>query len=205
MRTWLEYQSTSRVTGDRVYVDRVEIDAPLYRFPLFEMMQGEKETWLVHGMVIRTYLCSDWYGGGHHFVYPFIRSSEIWIESNTYERERPAIYMAWAISRFLMKDIGLGFEDSHTIANTYAVDWVEEEVAAGRIAFDSYYPKKNNMTINWAPINTNGKKDTNPEADQIKNAIQSVQAKKEKLKGPGWDEILNRLSQAEKDLRKIPF
>ncbi len=201
MRTWLEYKSTSQISGDRVYVDRIEIKSPLHEFPLFELMEGPSETWLVNGFIIRTYLCDDWHCGGHHYLYPFIKPGEIWIESNTYPEERPFIHMEWSISRFLMKEMNLPFLEAGLIGRIYGSSHMEEQIKNGSLIPQSLYPKKSNLILRYGPPTFTGEKGSNPEADQIHQVIESLQGKQSRLEGNGWPQIISKLQKAEADLR----
>lgn len=206
MRTWLEYRGHYTVSGDKVYVERVEIDAPLYEFPLFERMEGERETWLVYGASIRAFLFDDWNRWGHHWIYPFIKPGEIWIESNTYMEERGAIYMEAAISRFLMSTYDLTFDEAQVIADTYSTDYFQDAISKGVITLKSFYPKKRAQTIEYHPPigKKRGKEAPNIELQWFQQAKLSLDTKRSDLEGEGWNQIFDRLDEVEEDLKDLP-
>lgn len=205
---FLDYRGSFTVSGDKVYIEKVDIEAPLWKFPLYDQMELNADIWLVFGPAIRAFLSEDWHEGGHHYIFPWIRPGEIWIESNSYKEELPVIYMKYAISRFLMRDRGLTFLESEAISNAYATDHKIEEYRTGRMTLKSFYPKKNTLVIEYKPPVVEklvrGKKLKNVELEELRRAQESLLAKRDKLKDKGWDEIFEKLREVEEDLRRLP-
>lgn len=206
MKTWLEYRGQYSVNGDKIYVARAEVDAPLWRFPLYEEMQTVEEVWLVYGPAIRAFLNRDWFGAGHHGNYPFIKPSEIWLESNTYPEERPALYLHESITYFLMKDYKLDYPEAKIIADAYTSDYVNEQYATGRMSMKSFYPKKNKMVIHYQPpIRAKDDRGKNVELEDFRRAKTSLLKKAPKMSPKAWGDILSHLQKAESDLEKLPL
>lgn len=205
MKTWLEYRDEYRVSGDRVYVERTKIEAPFWSFPLYDQMDIPDEIWLVYGPVVRAYLYNDWTLAGHHYVYPFIKPQEVWIESSSYEEERPALFLRAAIGRFLMREEKLSYLESETIAQAYSVDYMVDQFKTGKLALHSYYPKKNNLTLKYSPPNLVPGATENVELASFKSARAMLEQRRKNLQGKGWDQIFEKLDQVEKDLSNLPL
>lgn len=212
MRTWIEtrfdeYGGSYSVSGDKVYVEKVDIDIPLYEFPLYDQMEGVKETWLVYGAAVRAFLCQSFYGGGHHYVFPFIKPAEIWIESNTYPEERPALLLKQTIVRFLMKDLDLTYPEASIVGSAYSLKFQTEQYRTGHLTLKSFYPKKNAYVIDYAPAQRGefeNKKDwDNVELKQFQMALGSLRGRK--LDSPEWKNIFDVLDEYEDDLARLPI
>lgn len=206
VRTWLEYRGQYTVSGDKVYVKRIEIEAPLWRFPLYEEMEVVDEVWLVYGPAIRAFLAKDWFGAGHHGNYPFIKPSEIWLESNTYEEDRTALYFQESIDYFLMKSYNLDYPEAKIIADAYTTDYVAEEYATGRRTMQSFYPKKRKKVIRYSPpIYNKSDKGKNIELEDFRAAKESLLKKAPEINSKDWSTILGQLQKYEADLEKLPI
>jgi len=207
-KTWLEYRGFYYVSGDKIYQEQIEVDAPLYRFPLNKYMELIKETWKVYGPAVRTYLYDRFYGGGHHYIYPWIKPTEIWIESNVYEEDLVPTYMRYAISRYLMREQKLSYPQADTIARCYSTDLRVELRSSGDLPLKSFYPKKNSLTIAYAPPVRDKflpeDQRTNVELEEFQKVKASLEAEREKLEEPEWKQVFEKLDEVEEDLKQLP-
>jgi len=205
VRTYLEYRDQFTVSGDKVYVDRVEVEAPLYLFPFYELMEPPQETWLVFGPAIRAFLYEDWGLGGHYWIYPFIKAGEIWLDSTLETNDRKAVYSRFAISRFLMKQFGLNYLEADVIGRAYSTDIRVEDIRTGKVALHSFFPKKANLVLSYQPPTPEKRaKDQevkNWELEEVNGVIASLQARKQ-LDQAKWAPIYEKLNLVAQDLTK---
>src|SRR5262245_55716206 len=68
--------------------------------------QGPVEVWRVDGNLVRSYYKTDYTGGGHGYVYPWVPRPEIWVEDGVDDREVPFITAHEYLERRLMRDAG---------------------------------------------------------------------------------------------------
>lgn len=208
MRTWLEYREFYSVSGDKVYVERFDIDPPLWRFPLYNYMEMPRENWKVYGPAIRAYLNRNFYGGGHHYHYPFIKPSEIWIESSLYEEDLNPVYLRHLISRHLMKYDKLTYPQAELIGSVYETDLRLELRSTGEIPLKSFYPKKNSLTLDYAPPLIGEwvppRDRTNTELERFLKIKKGLLEVRSELEEPEWDLIFEKLDEAQGDLEQLP-
>lgn len=69
--------------------------------------------WLVNGELVRDLLYTDFWGGGHHKVYPFIPKEEIWIDDDVPSGEREFIILHELHERNLMISKGMKYSLAH--------------------------------------------------------------------------------------------
>lgn len=74
------------------------------------------KVWNVSGQRVRDLYKTDFIEGGHHYVYPWIPESEIWIDDFTDKKEKPQILVHEFIERKLMKEKHLSYNKAHLIA-----------------------------------------------------------------------------------------
>lgn len=71
--------------------------------------------WVVNGEMVRDFFFSDFAGGGHDKVYPFIPKNEIWLDDDLKKSERDFIFVHELHERNLMAK-GLKYHESHKSA-----------------------------------------------------------------------------------------
>lgn len=206
MKTWLEYRGEYVVTGDKVYVERIQVDAPLHTFPFYELMEPPRETWSVYGPVIRAFLSQDWGTAGHHYIYPFIRTFEMWIDQGVPAEDRAMVYLRYTIGWWLMKETKLDFLEADTIGKVYSTDWRVERIRRGEVPLQTFYTKKANHLLKYIPP-TPGKiradqRRRNRELEDIQTTRKTVMEKRDSYPpySPYWDQILSDLDRAAEDL-----
>ena len=77
-------------------------------------VHGERvEVWLVNGRTVRETAKTDFFSGGHAYVYPFIPEHEVWIEKDKRPFERAMSLIHESTERALMKHEEYGYDDAH--------------------------------------------------------------------------------------------
>lgn len=72
----------------------------------------------IDGEYFRTYLDTDFAGGGHHLVYKnIIPRNEIWVEKVTNSRDQKAIILHELVEHMLMLYFGMTYNEAHRRAN----------------------------------------------------------------------------------------
>lgn len=74
-------------------------------------------TVFVKGNLIRKYFDPDFIFGGHHYVYSYIPTDQIWLDIKVDPEEIPFVYLHEKIERDLMEK-GKNYEEGHEIALT---------------------------------------------------------------------------------------
>lgn len=206
MRTWLEYRGMYDISGDKVYEERLETDWPLETWPAATYMELPSEIWLVYGPVVRSYLSEDWSLGGHHYIYPFIRPSEIWLESNLYEEDREPVILKQLISWYLMGQLRIPMPAAEMVATVYSTNLRAERHISGDEVLVSRYPKKREQVLSYAPPTRDR---LEAKAKRVNTELEAFLAAREQLNETRprgmdsvWEEIDRTLDRAEEDYRQ---
>lgn len=77
------------------------------------------KVWLVNGRLIRDNFYIHFTEGGHHYVYKFVPSNEIWIDDCLNPKEYGYVLFHEAIERNLMKYNKMKYSDAHDVAIKY--------------------------------------------------------------------------------------
>ena len=91
---------------------------------IIKKFSGEIKIWLVDGNLVRSFFLLDYCEGGHDKVYPFIPTSEIWIEKALSPQERKFIILHELHERYLMGR-GKSYKNAH-IGATEVEDYYRE-------------------------------------------------------------------------------
>ena len=196
---YLEYWGRFAVSGDKVYVSREEPELPESTFPLYVYTEPPSEVWAVYGPAIRTFLATDFYGGGHHYIFPFIRPSEIWIESNMYEEDKPYVYLEQFITRGLMREWRLSSSTASTVGTVYASKARVQDLSNSK-PLKSFFPRKSSMILSYRPM-TLTKDEGNPDIQMAEEALRELDERSQ-LKEPEWAQVKATLREFIEDLQR---
>jgi hypothetical protein len=101
-------------------------------------------TIFVKGNLIRKYFDPDFIFGGHHYVYSYIPTDQIWLDIKVDPEEIPFVYLHEKIERDLMEK-GKNYEEGHEIA--LALEKIERRKdSACYPGDDNYLRPENNLS-----------------------------------------------------------
>jgi hypothetical protein len=149
-------------------------------------MDMKNELWMVYGPAIKNFLSPDWSGKGHHYLYPFIKPRELWINSNTYEEEIAPLYTRLAISKFLVRDMKMPTSVGEVVGKVYQLKLISSYLREGS-NFQSFFPKKSGLIL--PPVGQNYF------SGAVEDTISYLHSN-EDVTGDAWENIFSELNAA---------
>lgn len=77
----------------------------------------EQVVYQIDGLYIRDFVCSDYWMGGHSYVYSFIPENEIWIDNFMREKDKQMVLRHELTEYNSMKYDNLNYEKAHKVAS----------------------------------------------------------------------------------------